>query len=279
MLVKKKYMIDGMSCASCAASSQNVLSNIEGVDTANVNYASKSVLIEYDGKKLDFEKLKAQLGVIGFELQQDTNELIAEREAKSKARFKELKYKLALGISLSIPLVIIGMFFPEMPYANWIMLGLCLPIIFWCGQEFYINAFKQLKARLSNMDTLIALGTGTAFLFSLFNTFFSEILSAHVYYETAGVLITLILLGRFLEERAKDKTASAIRKLMELGAKTARRIKGEVLEEVPLEELVKGDLLQIRPGEKIPVDGKIVEGSSSIDESMLSGEPMPVFKK
>lgn len=280
----KTYKINGMSCAACAASSQKVLSKMNGVEDVNVNYANKSCQIVYDAEEVTFEAMKTKLSRLGFALLEDTEKTRLETEAKAKARFKELKIKLIVGVTLSIPLLVFGMFLMNFPYANWIMLGLTIPLIFWIGQEFYINAWKQLKVGQANMDTLVAMGTGTAFLFSLVNTFFPQILlnqgvEPHVYYETAGVLITLILLGRFLEERAKAQTSEAIKKLLNLQVKTANVVQGSEIIPTPIDQVRLGDSILIKPGEKIPVDGTIIEGQSAIDESMITGESVPVLKK
>lgn len=273
-----------MSCAACAASSQKVLSRMNGVKDVNVNYANKSCEISYDAEEVTFDAMKTKLSRLGFALLEDTEKTRLETEAKAKARFKELKTKLIVGITLSIPLLIFGMFLMNFPYANWIMLGLTIPLVFWIGQEFYINAWKQLKVGQANMDTLVAMGTGTAFLFSLVNTFFPEILlnqgvEPHVYYETAGILITLILLGRFLEERAKAQTSEAIKKLLNLQVKTANVVQNGEIIPTPIDAVRLGDSILIKPGEKIPVDGTIIEGQSAIDESMITGESVPVLKK
>ena len=215
------YKINGMSCAACAASSQKVLSRMKGVETVNVNYANKSCEVTFEGDVVTYDAMKTKLSRLGFSLLKDTEKNRLESEAKAKARFEDLKLKLTAGIVLSIPLLIFGMFLMNVPYANWIMLVLTLPIIGWIGQEFYVNAWKQFKVGTANMDTLVAMGTGAAFLFSLFNTFFPQVLirqgiEPHVYYETASILITLILLGRFLEERAKSQTSEAIKNLLNL---------------------------------------------------------------
>lgn len=277
------YKINGMSCAACAASSQKVLSRMKGVEEVNVNYANKSCQIVFDAETVTFDMMKAKLSRLGYALLEDSEKTRLETEAKNKQRFKDLKLKLIVGASLSVPLLIFGMFLMHYPYANYIMLALTIPIIFWIGQEFYINAWKQLKVGQANMDTLVAMGTGTAFIFSLVNTFFPQILlnqgvTPHVYYETAGILITLILLGRFLEERAKAQTSEAIKKLLNLQVKTANVIQGDEVVATPIDEVRLGDAILIKPGEKIPVDGTIIEGQSAIDESMITGESLPVVK-
>jgi Cu2+-exporting ATPase len=277
------YKINGMSCAACAASSQKVLSRMKGVEEVNVNYANKSCQIVFDAETVTFDMMKAKLSRLGYALLEDSEKTRLETEAKNKQRFKDLKLKLIVGASLSVPLLIFGMFLMHYPYANYIMLALTIPIIFWIGQEFYINAWKQLKVGQANMDTLVAMGTGTAFIFSLVNTFFPQILlnqgvTPHVYYETAGILITLILLGRFLEERAKAQTSEAIKKLLNMQVKTANVIQGDEVVATPIDEVRLGDAILIKPGEKIPVDGTIIEGQSAIDESMITGESLPVVK-
>jgi Cu2+-exporting ATPase len=278
------YKINGMSCTACAASSQKVLSRMKGVESVNVNYANKSCEVVFEEETVSFEAMKMKLSRLGYSLLEDTEKNRLETEAKANARFKELKLKLTVGIILSIPLLIFGMFLMDFPFANWIMLGLTLPIIVWIGQEFYINAWKQFKVGTANMDTLVAMGTGAAFIFSLFNTFFPQVLirqgiEPHVYYETAGVLITLILLGRFLEERAKSQTSEAIKNLLNLQVKTANVVQddGEV-RQIPIDEVRLGDKILIKPGEKIPVDGTIIEGNSAIDEAMITGESVPIVK-
>ena len=277
------YKINGMSCAACAASSQKVLSRMKGVESVNVNYANKSCEVIFEEETVTFEEMKTKLSRLGYSLLEDTEKNRLESEAKAIARFKELKLKLTVGVILSIPLLIFGMFLMDFPFANWIMLALTLPIIVWIGQEFYVNAWKQFKVGTANMDTLVAMGTGAAFCFSLFNTFFPQILlnqgiEPHVYYETAGVLITLILLGRFLEERAKSQTSEAIKNLLNLQVKTANVIQDGEVRQIPIDEVRLGDKILIKPGEKIPVDGTIIEGNSAIDEAMITGESIPILK-
>lgn len=277
------YKINGMSCAACAASSQKVLSRMKGVESVNVNYANKSCEVIFEEETVTFEEMKTKLSRLGYSLLEDTEKNRLESEAKAIARFKELKLKLTVGVILSIPLLIFGMFLMNFPFANWIMLALTLPIIVWIGQEFYVNAWKQFKVGTANMDTLVAMGTGAAFCFSLFNTFFPQILlnqgiEPHVYYETAGVLITLILLGRFLEERAKSQTSEAIKNLLNLQVKTANVIQDGEVRQIPIDEVRLGDKILIKPGEKIPVDGTVIEGNSAIDEAMITGESIPILK-
>lgn len=280
---KETFKIEGLSCASCAASSQRVLSKMEGVKEATVNFANKAALIEYDELTVNYDEMKAQLSPMGYHLLEDTERIRAEQEEKEQVRFKSLKQKVIVGGILSVLLILIAMVLPSFPDENYLMLVLTIPIIGWIGSEFYVNAWKQLRVGQANMDTLVALGTGVAFLFSLFNTIYPEVLQAqglapHVYYETAGVLITLILLGRFLEERAKQSTSNAIKKLLKLGAKTAWVRKGNEFIETPIEAVQVGDEVMVKPGSQIPVDGVIIRGITTVDESMITGEPIPVQK-
>jgi len=280
---KETFKIEGMSCAACATSSQRVLSRMEGVREATVNYANKAALVEFDELKVDYNQMKTKLSKMGFHLLEDTERVRMEQEQKEQARFKSLKQKVIVGGILSVLLILIAMVLPTLPDENYLMLVLTIPILVWIGREFYVNAWRQLRVGSANMDTLVALGTGVAFLFSLFNTLFPEVLieqglEPHVYYETAGVLITLILLGRFLEEGAKQNTSNAIKKLLNLGAKKALVLKGEEFIETPISEVQVGDEIMVKPGTQIPVDGVIIRGITTIDESMITGEPIPVQK-
>lgn len=280
----QKYKIEGMSCASCAASSQRVLSKTKGVTAATVNYANKSAQVEFDALEVDFETLQARVGKLGFQLLPDTEAVRAEQKAKAEARFRELRTKVLVGGVLSMALMLVAMVLPPFAGNDWLMLALTLPIIGWIGQEFYVNAFRQMQARSTNMDTLVAIGTGAAFLFSLFNTLFPQVLLSaglqpHVYYETAGVLITLILLGRWLEERSKQQTSQAIEKLIQLRPKTALVWNGDTYEERPIEAVQVGDQLLIKAGQQVPLDGMLTAGQGNVDESMITGEPLPVAKR
>lgn len=277
------YKIEGMSCASCAASSQRVLSRMKGVEEANVNFANKSAQIMFDPNQVNFRLMQTKLSKLGFNLLEDTEKIRAEQAAKAQVRLKELQTKVIVGGVLSIGLMLLAMIFPDFPYANFIMFAMTIPVIGWIGQEFFVNAGQQLRAGLTNMDTLVALGTGTAFLFSIFNTFFPEILQRqglepHVYYETAGVLITLILLGRWLEERAKRSTATSIEQLLQLRPATALVMKNGKFQKTPLENIQVNDQILVQPGGKIPVDGVVVKGKASVNESMITGEPIPTEK-
>ena len=282
--MKVSYKIEGMSCASCASSSQRVLSRMKGVEEAQVNYANKSALVEFDELTVSFEKMQAKVAKLGFQLLEDTEAIREEQAKKAAIRLQQLQYKVLIGSILSVILMLLSMVFVDVPYANWIMLIITIPILAWIGREFFVNAWQQAKVGNTNMDTLVSLGTGTAFLFSLFNTLFPQILinqglEPHVYYETAGVLITLILLGRWLEEKAKKSTSTAINELLNLRAKTALVFKNEAYEAIPIENVMLNDQILIKPGSQIPVDGIIINGASYVDESMITGEPIPVQKQ
>jgi len=282
---KETYPVEGMSCAVCAQSVESVLSSLEGVKTAHVNFASSSVLVDFDENIVttqDFEKSVEKIGYhLITESSEDNLQNIEEKEIKL---LKRAKQKAFLSLVFAFPVFIIAMFFPNIPYANWIMLVLALPVLVWFGRDFFVIAYKQAKNKSTNMDTLVALSTGTAFLFSAFNTIFPEYLlsqgiTPHVYFEAAVIIIALILLGRYLEEKAKSRTSDSIKKLMGLKVKTARVVRNKQEQEISIEDVVIGDVLVIRPGERIPVDGKVIEGSSFVDESMITGEPIPAEKK
>jgi P-type Cu2+ transporter len=282
--IKKTFRVEGMSCASCASSAQNVLSGLEGVESAKVNYANANALLEFDPLVIDPDTMAANLKKIGYTLLVHEEDTAATDDSSQKKKLKKARDNSLYSILLALPVFVIGMFFHHMPYGNYIMMAFTLPIMAWFGREFFIIAWKRAKYFTASMDTLVAVGTGSAFLLSLFNTFFPEYLISrgfepHVYYEAAAVIIALVLLGRFFEERAKQRTSDSIQKLMGLQVKTARVIREGREMDIPLSEVVKGDLIVVRPGEKIPVDGVVTEGTSWVDESMITGEPLPVEKK
>ncbi len=279
---KDNFPVEGMSCAACAKSVETIIDSIEGVNFARVNFADESVLVKYDDEKVQAEQLKQKVQSIGYAMviEQEENNNFLEKE---KLALKKSFQKVAGAAGLSLPVFIISMFFPEMLYANWILLILSTPVVFWFGREFFSKAYLLAKNGKTNMDTLVALGTGSAYLFSLFNTIFPDFLisrglTPHVYYEGAAVIISFILLGRYFETRAKLRTTDSIKKLMGLRVKSARVKRNGDFTEIPIENVKERDIIQIRPGEKIPVDGIIEEGESSIDESMITGESVPVDK-
>ena len=280
---KTNMPVLGMSCATCAVSVESVLNGLPGIASATVNFAAQAVQVGYDDQQVTPLEMQKALQTIGFDLIVET-EHAAEQQAEAQQLHAETLRRRTLGaLLLAAPTVIIGMFFMHLPYANWIMLGLSLPVLVFFGKNFFINAFRQAQHGKANMDTLVALSTGVAFLFSTFNTIYPQYwtqrgLQPHVYFEAAVVIIAFILLGKFLEERAKGQTSSAIKKLMGLQPKTVRVIRDGQEQTLPIGEVQVGEVLLVRPGEKIAVDGVLTEGSSFVDESMLNGEPLPVGK-
>ncbi len=281
-VIKKRFPVTGMSCASCASSVESILKAQKGVINASVNLPGSSVLIEYTPTTVQPGVLKIQLQKIGYDLLIDNTP--AEFDEIQKKKYTELK-RDTLGTAIfAIPVLIIGMFFMDIPHSRLIMLLLTIPVLFFFGRRFYINAFRLVRHGKANMDTLVALSTGIAFLFSLFNTFNADFwsrynLKAGVYYEASSIVILFVLLGKLLEERAKTSTSSAIRKLINLQPQTVIRINELQQEEVlPASLIEKGNRLLVKPGEKIPVDGVVVSGSSFIDESTITGESLPKEK-
>lgn len=261
-----------------------MLSAQEGVKSAVVNLAMEQVVVEYEPQLIDPGKMGKVIDGIGFKLITDRSVNAADQEQSQNRRLKRLKFNTLLSVAFSVPVVLISMVFHQIPWSHWIMLVLAIPVLAIFGREFFIIAWKRAIHFSSNMDTLVALGTGTAFLYSVFNTLFPEYLESkgfepHVYFEAAVVIISFILMGRYFEERAKQRTSGAIRKLMGLGAKTAIVIRKGIEKEMLISKIIVGDILMIRPGEKIPVDGRVTEGESFIDESMITGESVPVQKK
>lgn len=284
--VKKTFPVLQMTCASCAVSVESTVKAQQGVVSAAVNYANASLWVEYIPGITTPEQLKKAVQVVGYDIITDEKAGSDDTlEKLQQEKYRELQKRTAGATVLSVPLVVIGMFFMDMPYANYIMWALATPVVLWLGKDFFINAWKQAKHRSANMDTLVALSTGVAYTFSVFNTLFPHYwhergLHGHVYFEAAAVVIAFILLGKLLEEKAKGNTSSAIKKLIGLQPKTVTVVHaGGHTTEVPIERVHPGDTLLVKPGEKIAVDGMVTEGESYVDESMLSGEPVPVLKK
>ncbi|MCC5643276.1 heavy metal translocating P-type ATPase [Nostoc sp. CHAB 5824] len=288
----------GMSCASCASSIEDAINSVPGVNECIVNFGAEQATVKYDPKRTDLEAIQEAVDAAGYSAYplQEQNLMAGEDDAEKRHRLREsrdLMRKVAVGGIISTVLVIgslpmmTGLHLPFIPvwlHNPWIQLILTTPVQFWCGYSFYINGWKALKRHAATMDTLIALGTSAAYFYSLFPTLFPSFfinqgLTPDVYYETAAVVITLILLGRLFENRAKGQTSEAIRKLIGLQAKTARLIRNGREVDVPIEEVIIGDVILVRPGEKIPVDGEVIEGASTIDEGMVTGESLPVKKQ
>lgn len=284
--VRKTFPVLQMTCASCAVSVESMVKARPGVVDASVNFANSTLTVEYLPNLINADEIKRSVQSIGYDLLIDSGSGESETiEEIQKNKFLQLKRRTIGAGILSIPVVIIGMFYMDMPYANWIMWILSTPVILWFGKDFFINAWKQAKHRSANMDTLVALSTGVSYLFSVFNTlnphyWHERGLHAHVYFEAAAVIIVFILLGKLLEEKAKGNTSSAIKKLMGLQPKTVTVVDAEGnLYTKPIEQVMKDDVIMVKPGEKIAVDGTVISGNSFVDESMLSGEPLPVMKK
>lgn len=275
-----------MSCASCAISVETLVSEQPGVIKANVNFANASLMVEFIPGIIDIEGLRKVVQSIGYDLvipdEKNIQETLFQLNTK---KLSELKYKVLGSLIFVIPVVILGMFFMEYPYSNLAMWILSTPVLIWFGRDYFINAWKLLKHRTANMDTLVALSTGTSYVFSVFNTIYPQFwqsrgLHAHVYFEAAAVVICFLLLGKYLEEKAKSNTAFAIKKLMNLQPAVVMLEHSDgSIEEVSIHNILKGDILLARPGEKIAVDGLVVFGNSYIDESMMTGEAIPVYKE
>ncbi|GAC1310148.1 MAG: heavy metal translocating P-type ATPase [Mucilaginibacter sp.] len=278
------FPVTGMSCASCAVSVETILGAQKGVEKAEINYASQLVKIAFHPEVVAPTNLQQAVQSIGYDLIIDTVNGKAKQEEAQQNQYRELKRNITWAVILTLPVVLIGMIFNHIPYANYIMLILTAPVLFIAGKSFFAGAFSQVKHGKANMDTLVALSTGIAFFFSAFNTFYPRFwirqgLQPHVYFEAASVIVVFILLGKLLEERAKSNTSSAIKKLIGLQPKTVILItlQGEI--ETAIADVQTGDKLLVRPGEKIPVDGEVYDGHSYVDESMISGEPVAVEKK
>jgi Cu2+-exporting ATPase len=282
--LKQTFRVEGMSCAACATSVETTLAASNGVKSAAVNYAMSSVFVEFDADVTGPEDFRKALRAIGYDLAEDPAGDADKVRQLEEIRLRASRRRTLLAVSFSVPVVIIAMAFHHQPGLNWVMMILTIPVLAWFGREFFINALKRARHFSANMDTLVAVGTGSAFVFSAINTFFPQILAnrglePHVYFEAAAVIVSLILLGRYFEERAKFSTSGSIRKLMGLGVRTATVIRNGAAMEVPVDQVLKGDDILVRPGDKVPVDGKVLSGSSLVDESMITGEPLPVKKQ
>ncbi|MFN9649649.1 MAG: heavy metal translocating P-type ATPase [Pseudanabaena sp.] len=287
----------GMSCASCASSIERVVSNLSGVEQCNVNFGAEQATVTYNSRAVDVNKIQQAIADAGYSSQvlKEENPLVTDDEEQASRRKEEqdLNRKVIIGGAISLFLVIGGLpmmtglslpFIPAWMHNSWLQLFLTIPVQFWCGASFYINAGKAFKRHAATMDTLVATGTGAAYGYSIFATinpafFTSQGLTADVYFEASSVIITLILLGKLFENRAKGSTSEAIRKLMGLQAKTARVIRDGREIDIAIAEVQLDDVILVRPGEKIPVDGEIIEGSSTIDEAMVTGESVAVKKQ
>jgi Cu2+-exporting ATPase len=284
-LLKRTFPVTGMTCASCVGSVERALRAETGVDAVSVNLATNTAQVSYDPDRTDGARLKSAVERAGYDLLiTDEADAMAEAERQQALHLRSLERRLGASIALSIPVVFAGMVFMHAAWSPWVQWLLATPVVLVLGRQFFINAWKQARHRNANMDTLVALSTGTAYAFSVFNTLYPSFWTArglmpHVYFEAAAVVITFILLGKFLEERAKAGTSSAIKKLMGLRPSNVLRESTDGRTgEVPIAEVDVDDILMVRPGESIAVDGIVLSGESYVDESMISGEPIPVLK-
>ena len=278
---KETFPVTGMTCAACAASIEKVLQAQKGVISAGVSYANATAQVQYDADAVSPARLTQAVRSIGYDMiaTDDKAGRDAAHADASRKQYDTLRKKTVAAIAFSIPLIAIGMFAMHMPYANYITWALATPVVFIFGQHFFVNAFRQAHHRTANMDTLVAVSTGAAYVYSVVNTLFPGLLGhAHhgeVYFEASAVVIAFILLGKLLEERAKSNTSSAIKKLVGLQPNTVTRLLGGRQQTIPIAEVHIGDILLARPGEKVAVDGTVQDGTSYVDESMISGEPVP----
>ncbi|MCU0354175.1 MAG: heavy metal translocating P-type ATPase [Cytophagales bacterium] len=286
--VKQTFPVLEMSCASCAVGVESVLKMQPGVVNAAVNYANASARVEYL-PGTDEKQLRRAVQSAGYDLVLEEDTASDTQAEAQQRRYAQLRRDTVWAAVLTVPVVVIGMFWMDFPYGNWVMLALTAMVLFGFGRRFFVNAFRQARHGKANMDTLVALSTGIAFAFSAFNTVFPHFFHssgghaldshAHVYFESAAVVVVFILLGKLLEERAKSNTSAAIRKLMSLQPQHVTRLADDGSEQVvPLAEVRPGDRLLVKPGDRIPVDGRVAAGRSFVDESMISGEPVPVEK-
>lgn len=288
----------GMSCASCANSIEDAIRSVPGVSNSSVNFGAEQATITYDPRKTDIEKIQEAIEAAGYSSYslQSQEMVTGEDDAHKAARTAEsrdLLRKVVVGGVISILLIVGSLqmmtglnlpFIPTWLSNQWLQLVLTAPVQFWCGYSFYVNSWKALKRHAATMDTLIALGTSTAYFYSVFTTVFPNFfinsgLMPEVYYEVAAVVITLILLGRLFENRARGQTSLAIRQLIGLQARDARVIRNGQEMDIPIQSVIIDDVILVRPGEKIPTDGKVIEGASTIDEAMVTGESVPVKKQ
>ena len=284
--IKKTIPVLQMTCASCAISTESIVKFLPGIVSSQVNYATATLTVEYIPSLVTVNQMRQAVQSIGYDLFiEEGNENSETLEELHQKKYNLLKKKTIGAVFLTLPLVIIAMFFMDIPYANYIMWVLSTPVILGFGKDFFINAWKQTKHGSANMDTLVALSTGVAYIFSVFNTLFpdywhSKGLHAHVYFESAAVVIAFILLGKLLEENAKGNTSSAIKKLIGLQPKTVNIVDANGNQmELPIGQVEVGMTIIVKPGEKVAVDGIVSQGSSFVDESMLSGEPLAVKKE
>ena len=290
--MKQTIPVIGMACSACSANIEKKLNTLKGVNSASVSLPGRSALIDFNPQVISLEKMKAEINALGYDLVIDKETSVEEIE---KREYVLLKRKTVLSWLFSIAVMCVSMRWIDLgsrDITNQVALLIALANMLYCGRQFYVSSFKQLRHGSANMDTLVALSTGIAFLFSTFNTFWGDAVWAsrgvvwHTYFDASVMIITFVLTGRLLEEKAKDGTASSIRQMMGMAPKTAHIVDGDKIEEVPLSTIEVGDVLEVRPGEKVPVDGEVIWAESFmtadaayVDESMITGEPTPAEKK
>ena len=290
--MKQTIPVIGMACSACSANIEKKLNTLKGVNSASVSLPGRSALIDFNPQVISLEKMKAEINALGYDLVIDKETSVDEIE---KREYVLLKRKTVLSWLFSIAVMCVSMRWIDLgsrDITNQVALLIALANMLYCGRQFYVSSFRQLRHGSANMDTLVALSTGIAFLFSAFNTFWGDAVWAsrgvvwHTYFDASVMIITFVLTGRLLEEKAKDGTASSIRQMMGMAPKTAHIVDGDKIEEVPLSTIEVGDVLEVRPGEKVPVDGEVIWAESFmtadaayVDESMITGEPTPAEKK
>ncbi len=290
--MKQTIPVIGMACSACSANVEKKLSELDGINSASVSLPGRSALIDYDPDVISLEKMKTEINEIGYDLVIDKKTSVEEIE---KRTYTLLKRRTLLSWLFAIAVMCVSMRWIDLgsrDISNQVSLLIALSNMLCCGRQFYVSSWKQLLHGTANMDTLVALSTGIAFLFSSFNTFWGDAAWAsrgivwHTYFDASVMIITFVLTGRLLEEKAKDGTASSIRQMMGMAPKTAHVVEGDRIEEVPISTIGVGDVLEVRPGEKVPVDGEVISAESFmtadaayVDESMITGEPTPVEKK
>ena len=290
--MKQTIPVIGMACSSCSANIEKKLNTLKGVNSASVSLPGRSALIDFNPQVISLEKMKAEMNALGYDLVIDKETSVEDIE---KREYVLLKRKTVLSWLFSIAVMCVSMRWIDLgsrDITNQVALLIALANMLYCGRQFYVSAFRQLLHGSANMDTLVALSTGIAFLFSTFNTFWGDAVWAsrgvvwHTYFDASVMIITFVLTGRLLEEKAKDGTASSIRQMMGMAPKTAHIVDGDKIEEVPISTIEVGDILEVRPGEKVPVDGEVIWAESFmtadaayVDESMITGEPTPAEKK
>ena len=285
MQKKEIFPVTGLGCAACAARVNKVLNSCEGVEEANVNYASATALVSYDDSKCSPEALRKAVEEAGYGLITDVENEEEAAEAERLRQYRALRRQTVGAVIGALPVFVLSMFFMDLRWGQWVTFVLATVVVFVFGRRFFVNTVRQLRHGAVNMDTLVASSTGVAWLFSTFNLLFPEFwlsrgIEPHLYFEAAGVIIAFILIGRLLEARAKRKTTGAIRALMGLQPKTVTVLADDgSWKEVPIQWARPGDTIMVRPGERVAVDGTVLSGESYVDESMLSGEPVPVLKQ